>query len=73
MPELTDEQKKRLAQMEREAQKPRPPVVISNPRKFLDNVLVPADQYRDWHEIADEGERRAAKQERRGKRKPEPK
>jgi hypothetical protein len=66
MADLTDEDKKILERMKRQLKEhPLKPIVTPNPDKFNDGSLVPADQYKDWHEVIDKGERRAPKQQRR--------
>jgi hypothetical protein len=72
--ELTDEEKNILEKMKEERRRhPLKPLVTPNPDKFTDGILIPADQVKDWHEIADKGQRRAPKHQGRGKRKTEPK
>jgi hypothetical protein len=65
MTDLTDEDKKILEEMEREALKPRKPYVGPHPDKFTEPVLVPAEKYRDWHDVIQKKERRPPKAQRR--------
>lgn len=70
MSELTDEGKKALERLLEADKEPRKPLTTPNIKKFTDNVLVPASEYRDWREVLDKGNRRPPKETRRQGKQP---
>jgi hypothetical protein len=64
---LTDEQQKTLERLRRHADEPKAPFTSPNEEKFTDDVLVPASEHRDWHEIADRAQRPLPEEKRRKK------